>query len=269
MNTRVTEADVAGAVRDITEDEVDFYRENGWVKLDGLISPDLAEALLEQAKMLMGVEGDEIPAEKNSKRMTDAKMAAFFGNPWRVNDLFRTVSHSAKLAQGAKVLINQGSLRLFSDSIICKVAASGEASGSTKWHQDGVMLPIDRAFGGGFWIAFVEITPEMGSLQYLSGSHRERPLGRYQVVEEDTPRWLFEKYETSPAFHLQPGDALAHDALTLHGAGPNLSDRNRWAWTTQRIPANALYTGALNSRTDNIGLTVNKPLDHEYFPVVA
>jgi ectoine hydroxylase-related dioxygenase (phytanoyl-CoA dioxygenase family) len=269
MSATVSPADIADGIRDITDDEVDFYRENGWVKIDGLISRDLAEALLVQAKELMGVSGDDIPVEKNTGRMTDTKMAAFYTNPGRENPLFRDVSRSAGLAGSAQRLINQGPLRLFSDSIICKVAAGGEASGDTKWHQDGVMLPIDRAFGGGFWIPFVEVTPDMGCVQYLSGSHNERPLGRYQVVEDPTPEWLFEKYEASPAFHLQPGDALAHDALTFHGASPNVSNKNRWAWTTQRFPANALYTGAANSRTDGLGLKVNQPLDHEFFPLVA
>lgn len=269
MSTTISPADIADGIREITDEEVDFYRENGWAKLDGLLDPSLAAALLEQAKELMGVSGDDAPVEKNTGRMTDVKMAAFYTNPGRENDLFREVARSPRLAASAKRLINQGALRLFSDSIICKVKATGEASGDTKWHQDGVMLPIDRAFGGGFWIPFVEVTPDMGSLQYLSGSHHERPLGRYQVLDDPTPEWLFEKYEMSPAFHLQPGDALAHDALTFHGASENTTDRNRWAWTTQRFPAASLYTGAANSRTDNIGLTVNKPLDHEWFPIVA
>jgi ectoine hydroxylase-related dioxygenase (phytanoyl-CoA dioxygenase family) len=269
MSTTLTAADVSSAIRRVTDDEIDFYRENGWVKLDALLTRDLAEALLEQAKILMGVTGDEIPVEKNSKRMTDARMAAFYANPWRENELFRAVAQSSELADAAVRLINHGPVRLFSDSIICKVASSGDASGETKWHQDVVMMPLDRPYGGGFWIPFVEVVPEMGSLQYLSGSHREGPLGRFQVVEEPTPAWLFEKYEMSPAFHLQPGDALAHQGCTLHGATANTTDRNRWAWTSQRFATEALFTGAANSRTDGLNLPINKPLEHEFFPLVG
>jgi len=258
-------------IRGVTDEEVGFYEEHGWVKLDSLLSRELASELLEQAKNLLGVSGEEAPQEKSFGRATGSAVhAAFFANAARENESFKQVARSPVLGEVAARLIGARPLRLWADSIICKVrSTAGEASGDSKWHNDWVMIPIDRADAGSFWIALDEITPEMGSLQYLSGSHRERPLGRFQVVDYSVPEWLFEKYDVSPAFHLQPGDALAHDSLTFHGASENHTDRNRWAWTSVRFAADALFTGAANARSDSLGLEVNKPLDHPLLPIVA
>src|SRR5262249_41963007 len=158
--------------------------------------------------------------------------------PARTNETFRRVATSPALAEPAAQLLGARPLRLWSDSVICKVrAGAGEASGDSKWHNDFVMMPFDRAAALSFWLALDEITPHRGSVQYLSGSRLERPLGRFQVVPYAAPQWLFEKYSVSPAFHLQPGDALAHDSMTFHGATENTTDRNRWAWTSVRFDA--------------------------------
>jgi hypothetical protein len=47
----------AGAIRDLTADEVARYRENGWVKLERLIDPDLAAEMLAAAKAVRGAAG--------------------------------------------------------------------------------------------------------------------------------------------------------------------------------------------------------------------
>src|SRR6201995_6148970 len=44
----------ADAIRAVTSDEVAFYRENGWVKLERLIDPALAAEMLAAAQSKMG-----------------------------------------------------------------------------------------------------------------------------------------------------------------------------------------------------------------------
>ena len=45
-----TTLDSTRQIRDVTDDEVAFLQENGWVKLDSLISPDFVAELLEAAQ---------------------------------------------------------------------------------------------------------------------------------------------------------------------------------------------------------------------------
>jgi ectoine hydroxylase-related dioxygenase (phytanoyl-CoA dioxygenase family) len=146
-------------------------------------------------------------------------------------------------------------------------------TGETPWHQDMPPMPMDRAGGLQFWLALTEITPEMGSMQHLSGSHREPPLGCTQFTPDQTLEGLhpelWEKYSVSPTHHFQPGDVLAHDSLTLHYAQSNKTNRLRWVYTSYRIPADTLYNGIPNPRFEEFGFEPWKPFDHPKFPIVT
>jgi hypothetical protein len=48
----------ANIVRDVTDDEVGFYQEHGWVKLEGLVSPSVVASMLERLKVHMGEDGN-------------------------------------------------------------------------------------------------------------------------------------------------------------------------------------------------------------------
>jgi ectoine hydroxylase-related dioxygenase (phytanoyl-CoA dioxygenase family) len=165
-------------------------------------------------------------------------------------------------------------VRLWSDSTNTKPAGAE----LTPWHQDMQAFPFDRPEGGGMWVALVEITPEMAPLQHLSGSHREPwaeptekdPTKVFTPGASITAEDALKKYPISPSQHLQPGDVLAHHALTFHGTEHgNDTDKIRWTWISQRFPADIIYIDKRNSRSDGLGLVPGQELDHEFFPVVT
>lgn len=273
--------EIEDQIRGVTDDEVAHYREQGWVKLDSLVSPRLAGELLNHVKQLSGIDYDELPpdhpeAEAVQARIREAGSAIFemlrFEDDW-VYDIMA----SPKLGEVVAQLSGIRPIRLFTDGALCKMPAWTEAGfyGATPWHQDYPPMPMDRPGGIQFWLALCEITPEMGSLQYLNGSHREGLLGavhftKDQTLETERPD-LFEKYEMSEAQSFQPGDLLAHHAFSVHYAQANQTDKLRWAYTSYRIPARALYNGIPMARFDrlNLGFTPWKPHDHPKFPIVA
>lgn len=69
-------------------------------------------------------------------------------------------------------------MRFYSDHVFAKNPES-EADGDTPWHQDFPHHPRDRQGALNIWIALVDLTPEMGTMQFLSRSHRAGMLGRY------------------------------------------------------------------------------------------
>ncbi len=133
-------------------------------------------------------------------------------------------------------------------------------------------MPLDRAGGVQFWLALCDIVPEMGSMQHLSGSQHEPPRGRQGYngtkLVDDYPG-LWEKYELSDARTYRPGDVMSHNALTVHYAQANKTNRLRWAYLSYQTPADTIYTGAPNLNTDGLNFKVNDIFDHEKFPVVA
>jgi ectoine hydroxylase-related dioxygenase (phytanoyl-CoA dioxygenase family) len=275
-----------GAIRDVTADEVARYRENGWVKLERLIDPDLAAEMLAAAKAVMGErpEVDDVDPERSQKSVyTSFKRGGkvFNANYWQdyhfiarddQREPMRSVVFGGDLGRNAQRLMGRDvPVRYSSDILACKMPVGMPGSEATAWHQDIASLPFDRVGGLAFWVALNDIPPERGAMRFLSGSQREGCLGRTRVqgkgVNEYYPE-LYDRYELSPELTLRPGDATAHHAGVCHGAPVNSTDEPRWGYIVAYFPGDALYTGAPNHNFDGIGLEVNGPFDHPRFPQV-
>ena len=96
-----------------------------------------------------------------------------------------------------------------------------------------------------FWLALVEVPPEMSAMRFVSRSHREGPLG--SVFKDDQGN-LLEQYpnltsvlELSPPFHYQPGDCTVHHGYTVHGGPPNSTDKPRWSYLFSYAPSDTRY----------------------------
>ena len=125
------------------------------------------------------------------------------------------------------------------------VVGRGPGDAGTQYHADSPAWGVDRVGQLVFWVALDEVTPEMGAMRFLTGSHREGPLGLGAPVggEANDPlidlaqspmlvRYpkLLELFPLSPPFHYQPGDVTVHTGFMVHGSPSNKSDRQRWHW---------------------------------------
>jgi len=279
-------ASVSGAVRPVTDDEVAFYRENGWAKLERLIDPELAGELLAAAQELMGErpQATEFDPEKATKsvytsyprggRVLDAVYWQDYHfaarddkiEPFQSLVLLPEMGHNAQRLMARDVPIQYSS-----DILAVKMPVGSPGSSPTEWHQDIASLPFDRVGGLAFWLALNDVPAARGTMQFLSGSHREGCLGRTRAqgkgVKEYYPE-LLERYELSPPLDLTAGDATVHSSVVCHGAPENTTDEPRWAYIVAYFPGDALYTGAPNHNFDGLGLQPSGPFDHPRFPVV-
>jgi ectoine hydroxylase-related dioxygenase (phytanoyl-CoA dioxygenase family) len=262
------------AIREITDEEVAAYHRDGWVKLEGLLDPELAADILRRAKERMGERaGAELPDNRQSI-MTPTLQAIWrnWQNPAEEDEFFASVSRSKPLTRTASRLLRGDGVRWWSDTVMCKMPAA-EGGSKTPWHQDFPYHAMDRHGIFNYWIALNEIPPEMGTMRFLSGSHQLGPMGRFihrtdGVDMLDEYPWIAEEFEVSPPMHLKPGDATAHNLLTVHAAPENSTDIPRWSYLTSMFSSEALYTGAQQRRTDDLELTVNQPFDHPRFPLL-
>jgi hypothetical protein len=110
-------------------------------------------------------------------------------------------------------------------------------SSETPWHQDeavyclsGKRKPRSLVY---FWVALDEVDEACGSIRFLPGSHRHPLLphgwrngdpGSSLVVEGPIEE------DEAVTVSLRSGDATVHHPRTMHGSGPNVSDRCRKAW---------------------------------------
>lgn len=253
-------------VRDVTDEEVRRYSEDGWALLPGLISQETAGRLLAILKDKMGENGDERMNTPANARNLNA-----FAKWYRLDDeseLFHALRYNASLGRNSARLMRRDmpirSLTALAAVKLPRSAGVDHGKGVTEWHQDHMATPA-RCTSLGFWIALDEVTPEMGPMQFRNGSQREGLLAPPMEAWD-----LLNEYSLSEPLHLMPGDATAHSSLVVHGAGVNASGHARWGYIINTFPADAPYVQYPTSHTQGIEdeLTPGGPLDHPRFPVI-
>src|SRR5262249_15488242 len=133
------------AVREITDEEVKSYRENGWIKVDQLISSEAAASLLDRVKELMGADASgalhpmapDDPHSVYGWFHTWEPLGADNATGAPLDDLFYAISHSPAVGHLAAKL-NGGPVRYWIDGALVKMASQGNETGAapTPWHTD-------------------------------------------------------------------------------------------------------------------------------------
>jgi ectoine hydroxylase-related dioxygenase (phytanoyl-CoA dioxygenase family) len=268
--------DLSEHIRDITDAEVEAYREQGWVTVPGLISEELAGQVLEHYKVWSGVRWDEWPDDPAEQtefiaviegKSTGRRLfAARQEDPWMFNYVTQR-----KFGEAAARLIGTNSTRILTETLQAKFPTSSGRSTPFEWHQDGPFLPIDRMQAVQMWVALAPVSVEMGPMVHLTGSQKEPPSGMLSYSGEnprDLHPDLWERYSETEPHPLNTGDAQFHHPLTWHASAVNTTDQVRWGMSSYRVAANVLYTGQQNYNTDGLGLAPNKTFDHPNFPIV-
>jgi ectoine hydroxylase-related dioxygenase (phytanoyl-CoA dioxygenase family) len=269
--------------RAVTDEEIAQYHENGWARLERFIEPEAAASLLAVAKEVMGNDPSGATLDQkdrdNAQRGGKVVDAVFFQNYHFIarddrREPFASMVFSPEIGENSKRITGRDvSVRYTSDGLICKMpASSGGGSDATAWHQDGPLFPFDRWDSHAYWIALTDLTPEHGTMQFYSGSHRMGPLGRSAPAGENLPDVypeLAKKYPLTPPMPMLAGDATVHHCGVVHGAPQNTTNDPRWAYVLAYTSGDTLYNGARHHNFEGIGLEINKPLDHERFPVVC
>jgi ectoine hydroxylase-related dioxygenase (phytanoyl-CoA dioxygenase family) len=274
----MTDTATTTLMRDVTDDEVAFYQENGWAKLEGLITPELATQMVDAVREQM--EKGEAEVGEGSVdaggKVHDRTVWRDWHFPGRDDGIepFRSLAYSREIGHNIQRFLGRDvPINYHADMMAVKMPSGHVASGPTGFHQDWVNFPFDRIGFMTIWIALDEIPPERGSMRFLSGSHQAGPLGKMGLISgPELPDYypdLKERYPLSPPLHLHAGDATAHNGMVVHGAPPNTTDKARWAAILSYHPADTCYTGAPHHifKAD-LGLEVGKPIKHDLFRVV-
>jgi hypothetical protein len=265
--------DVIG-VRDLTDEEVASFREQGWVLARNLITPELASRLLEIAQARMGKTADvttgagggsEDPAFSDYRNI----LRNYLGM-WRVEPVMEQLSHSSSLAKNVSRLLRGRAIRFFNDEVLVKppIEHGGEA---TPWHQDFPHGAFDRTGLVNIWISLVDLPAEGGAMSFLSGSHKHGPLGRTLLDPTDVLAqhpWLKHECSVSPVPAMAPGDATIHGDLTIHGGPAFRGPHWRWAYLINLMDVSVRYSGAPSYGENLDNLLPNTPFPEDRFPTL-
>jgi hypothetical protein len=270
----------------VTAEEVDHLHEFGWVKLTSFIDPDVIGAMLDIAHEMMGDDADGNPLPPGQEvAAADGNGGFGYFNPQRSsglsNPVIRPVIHdaglSAKLLQRRPSADGRGvNVRYYTDFFAPKLPSSKTSrhggNGPTAYHQDFITFAADRSGGMTFWFALEAYGPDAGTMSFVNRSHRAGVLGDYTTYAEGDALDAFpelRELEMSAPMTYALGDVTVHTHLTVHGAGPNLMDRPRWAYILVTQPGDVCWNGSPCPNFDSSAMTPWERLGGERFPVIS
>ncbi len=212
----------------VTEDQKQQYRRDGQVLLTGVGRREEIDAV--RREILDVVEVVSASGDKQGKISDYGKMFTQVTNVWSKNEIVRKFVFAKRFAKIAADLMGVKAVRLYHDQALIK-EPGGKA---TPWHQDYYYWPLETEHTITMWMALVDITREMGSMSFVSGSHAS---GSFQTLPiSDTSQEYFERMIEqqklkSVSYELKAGDATFHSGRLLHAAHANRSDRRREVMT--------------------------------------
>lgn len=251
---------------ELSQSQIDFFKENGYVKLKNVLSPELIEHYGEIiTDWVFKLNKLTKPMEQ---RTTYEKAFLQIMNLWRESDEVKEFVFAKKLAQIATELLEVNGVRLYHDQALYKEPTGG----ITPWHADQFYWPLSTDKTVTVWIPLQATPMEMGPLAFAEKSQTVE-IGRDKEISDESEAVLeaalnqFTMNDTP--FDL--GEVSYHLGWTYHRAGANTSGKARKVMTMiymdkdiEIIEPKNNYQKAdwdtwLNSKT--VGTTANGPLN--------
>ena len=242
---------------------IEDYRENGFVRVRGIISPEEAaryhEAALEYAQKMA-----QAKAERGEKSNPIFDQLI---NVWRHEEALRPLTLHPAIASAATQL-SGGPLRLWHDQLLVKWPGKSKA---TEFHQDKPYWPHDNSTRPiSCWLALCDVPVERGCMTFIPRSQSLDNLPMQNLSDERSlfsvaPDLTWEERITVP---LRAGDCTFHHGYCAHMATPNLTDVPRVAHVMIFIDRDTVFNGARHVVTTPLEMEAGQPLDGEHFPPV-
>ncbi len=166
------------------------------------------------------------------------------------NDTIRELALNETIGAMAARLMDTPEVRLWHDQLLYKPGQGEQArsaAGNVGWHQDHGYWRCTVPDLITAWVAFDDVTLNNGCMQVVPGSHKWGLLPHSDFFNTDLEGMKARLAEhTGQAINtvpcqLEAGAVSFHHCLTVHGSGPNLTDRPRRSLVMHLMPAHARY----------------------------
>ena len=213
----------------ITREQVEFFRDNGYVILPGVLGADqiadgrrILDDYLSQSRHLnrsndvLDLEAGHSYDEPKLRRIKNAcTVHPFFGGLMTSQPILDTVE-----------AVLGGDIRYRRSQINLKTAGGGTP---VEWHQDFAMEPHTNSDIATVGIAFDDSTVENGCLQVIPGTNRGHVLNHFRgetFVGAISPDHGEVDLTASVSVEVPAGGIWLHHGLVLHGSGLNRSSNS-------------------------------------------
>ncbi len=251
----------------VTDEHVAFFRQNGFVQLERVLTPEELSAIRAAADDVLSRRYDA-RIDTSAANPEYEKVFVQKVNLWRVHDGIREYVLRPRLAEIGRRLLGVPAVRLWHDQLLTKMPGDSKPS---PWHQDRPYWPMIGYSQLSCWMALDDVDEQNGCMQFLPGTHLWGELEPVNLVTPQDLRDVAGEREIPDPYvaRLSAGSCTFHHSLTFHYAGPNRTERPRRALVTIYMADGTGYNGRGHVVTDGLGLPVGEPLQGELFPVLA
>lgn len=234
----------------LSQESIDSYRSQGHVLLRGLAT---AEEVAAYRALISRATTEFAKSYKPlAERDTYGKAFIQFMNLWTRDEQVRGFTLARRFGEVAAKLMGVRGVRLYHDQALYKEPGGGH----TPWHQDQQYWPLDGVKCVTMWMPLVDVTHDMGTLNFANGSQEIGYLGPLNISDDsdDRLRALIKErgYKVVNSGDMKAGDATFHGGWTLHGAPGNKSKTaTREVMTVIFIDADAVVTAPDSPQRQN------------------
>jgi ectoine hydroxylase-related dioxygenase (phytanoyl-CoA dioxygenase family) len=211
---------------EVPQEAIAFYRENGYVKLKNVLSPEVIEYYGNIiTDLVFKLNKLTKPMEE---RTTYEKAFLQIMNLWREDETAKEFVFSKRLAKIAADLMEVEGVRLYHDQALYKEPSGG----ITPWHADQFYWPLASPKTITVWIPLQATPMEMGPLAFAEKSQAVE-IGRDLEISDESEAIM---QQSLTQFNLQEspfdlGEVSYHAGWLFHRAGPNSSAKPRKVMT--------------------------------------
>lgn len=257
----------------VSQEMIDTYQQDGVVLIKGLFT-DQVEKLRDGVAANMAEPGPY--ASENKKAGETGRFFDDYCN-WSRIPQFREVIETSPAAVVAADLMQSQSVQMFHDHVLVKEPGTSMA---TPWHQDGPYYFVEGQQTISFWSPLDPV--KQATLRCVAGSHRwEKEVLPTRWVSEEG--FFADEGQYIPVpdpdaegmkvmeFEMEPGDAVAFNYRTLHGARGNQSDSRRRAFSLRLVGDDARYVerpGRTSPPFPGHNMTPGQRLREDWFPIL-
>ncbi len=225
----------------LSEGELRFYKEEGYLYIPGLIGREYIAALREEVLDVMAAAG---ATPERLRQASGTRDKLIQSGQYLAGSSLDALIHSPHLLSVAAQLMGGPSTMYLPFTAV----KSGGGGGRFHFHQDNQYTRFDGP-GINLWCALDPMTPENGCLQVVPRSHLEGTVEAVGSSDGDGHRMVAQEPSRFLPVRMNPGDCIAFSRITIHGSGPNETDQPRIAYAVQfhRDDVNALREGEWTS----------------------
>ena len=245
------------------------FRADGYTILPEIVPPELAARLGQRLERVLrgefdtGQPPDKRPKFRAEERVKPGKRPPALGGPskrtlqviniWKADRLFASVVRSPALARLVAQLGGWRGARVANDQVWAKPPGAAPIT----FHRDSTYFDFSPPDVITVWLALDTMTPELGTLEYVRGSHAwgdERRGSAQQFFDTRDNRALLDDAArkegiADPQAELEvrrvevsAGGGSVHNGRLWHGSGPNASkDLPRRGLGIHFVPAEARF----------------------------